>query len=322
MKEDKNYFESKREVKWCPGCGNYAILMAMQKTLFSLGLKNENIVFVSGIGCSGRFPYYINTYGFHTLHGRAPAVATGLKIMREDLCVWIVVGDGDAFSIGLSHIIHLMRRNLNIKILFINNKIYALTKGQYSPTSKQESITKSSPFGSIEKEINPLDIALTTGCSFVARAIDNDYTNLKIIITEAIKHNGTAFIEVLQNCNVFNNQIYNEVSDKNTKEEKLLHLQHDTYLKFGEKNKYELLINKNLIFEKRNVEDENKKEIGIIHKTDDENIIQTMLARIPYENIPYPVGIFRQVKKKTYEEKIKEKIKQSKKITTITELLK
>ncbi|HIH2762376.1 MAG TPA: thiamine pyrophosphate-dependent enzyme [Candidatus Azoamicus sp.] len=172
---------------------------------------------------------------FHTLHGRAPAVATGLKLMRPDLTVWIVVGDGDAFSIGLNHIIHLIRRNININILFINNKIYALTKGQYSPTSDEKSITKSSPYGSIEEPINPLSIILNSGCSFVARAIDNDHKNLKIIIEKAMENNGTSFIEVMQNCNVFNNQIYNEVSDKNTRDEKNLYLKHGNLLEFGEK---------------------------------------------------------------------------------------
>lgn len=320
MNLDKNYFESRREVKWCPGCGNYAILMSMQKTLFSLGLKNEKIVFISGIGCSGRFPYYINTYGFHTLHGRAPAIATGLKLMRPDLTVWIVVGDGDAFSIGLGHIIHLIRRNINVNILFINNKIYALTKGQYSPTSDEKVITKSSPYGSIENSINPLSIVLNSGCTFVARAVDNDHKNLKIIIEKAMKNNGTSFIEVLQNCNVFNNQIYNEVSDKNIREEKVLYLQDNKLLEFGEKEKYILIIDENLNLNKIKSHEKEKIKINSIYNTQNENILQLMLAKIPYNQTPYPIGIFRDMQKNTYEERLKDKINISKKINTINDL--
>lgn len=322
MNTDKNYFESRREVKWCPGCGNYAILMSMQKTLFSLGLKNEKIVFISGIGCSGRFPYYINTYGFHTLHGRAPAVATGLKLMRPDLTVWIVVGDGDAFSIGLNHIIHLIRRNINVNILFINNKIYALTKGQYSPTSDKNMITKSSPYGSLEEPINPILTVLNAGCSFVARAVDNDHKNLKEIIEKAIENTGTSFIEVLQNCNVFNNQAYNEISDKNTKEEKALYLKDKKLLEFGEKEKYILTINENLNFEKIKSNERETIKINSTHHTDNENILQIMLAKITYTETPYPIGIFRNIQKETYEDKIKQKIISSKKIPTLADIFK
>lgn len=319
MTLNKNHFESKKEVKWCPGCGNYAILMSMQKTLFTLGLKNENTVFISGIGCSGRFPYYINTYGFHTLHGRAPAVATGLKIMRPDLTIWIVVGDGDAFSIGLGHIIHLIRRNINVNVLFINNRIYALTKGQYSPTSNSKCITKSSPYGSLEEPINPLLTVLSAGCSFVARCIDSDHKNFEIIIEKAIENNGTSFIEILQNCNVFNNQIYNEVTDKNTRNEKVLNLKDGDILKFGEKEKKILTLDENLNFCKIKENDSNKKKL-ITHNTRNENIIQLMLANIPYEDTPYPIGIFRNIKKETYEERFNERIKYSKKIENINDL--
>ncbi len=320
MNIDKNYFESRREVKWCPGCGNYAILMSMQKTLFSLGLKNEKIVFISGIGCSGRFPYYINTYGFHTLHGRAPAVATGLKLMRPDLTVWIVVGDGDAFSIGLGHIIHLIRRNINVNILFINNRIYALTKGQYSPTSDEKVITKSSPYGSLEDPINPLSTVLNAGCTFVARAIDNDHKNLKIIIEKAMENNGTSFIEVLQNCNVFNNQIYNEVSDKNTREEKVLYLKNGELLEFGEKEKQILILDENLTFNKIKITEKEKIKIHSTHHTENDNILQLMLSKIQYSQTPYPIGIFRDMQKETYEDKFKSRLTKSKKIKTLNDL--
>ena len=316
---NKNNFESCREVKWCPGCGNYSILTTMQKTLHSIGLSTKDVVFISGIGCSGRFPYYINTYGFHTLHGRAPAVATGLKLARPDLNVWLVIGDGDGFSIGLGHILHLFRRNIDINILFINNGIYALTKGQYSPTSNNNFITKSSPFGSIEKPINPINLALNVGCSFVARTIDNDFKNFKDIIIAAIKHKGTSFIEVLQNCNIFNNNIYYNLTNKETKDEKILYLNNDKPLIYGKKNKYYLTINKQLEF--TSIDYNNIDANNIIHHTiNNKNIIQDMLSNITYNDTPYPVGIFRSINTMTYDDIYQLKIKQSKKINTFSDI--
>jgi len=299
MNEKINYFESCREVKWCPGCGNYAILMSMQKTLFSLGLPNEKIVFISGIGCSGRFPYYINTYGFHTLHGRSPAVATGLRLVRPDLKIWLVFGDGDGFSIGLNHVLHMVRRNIDVNVLFINNKVYALTKGQYSPTSDKNFITKSSPFGSIEEPLNPLLTVLSAGCSFVARAIDSDAKNLKSIIVDAMNHKGTSFIEVLQNCNIFNNKIYDHLTDKNSKDNQLLFLEHGKRFIFGKNKEYALALTDNLCF--KNVNSNDKQNMPIIHDILTENVLQLMLAKILYKDIPFPVGIFRSIDKDLYE---------------------
>lgn len=298
MNNSSNYFESCREVKWCPGCGNYAILMSMQKTLFSLGLSNEKIVFVSGIGCSGRFPYYINTSGFHTLHGRVSAIATGLRLVRSDLKIWLVFGDGDGFSIGLSHVLHMVRRNVDVNVLFINNKVYALTKGQYSPTSDKNFITKSSPFGSIEEPINPLLMVLNAGCSFVARAIDSDVKNLSFIISEAMNHRGTSFIEVLQNCNVYNNEIYGHLTDKDVKDDNLLYLEHGKPLIFGKKNK-KVLILENLKF---SIIDVDKFNGYLLHDVLTENILQIMLAKILYKDVPFPVGILRKVNKDVYED--------------------
>ena len=314
MKENNNYFESSKEVKWCPGCGNYAILNSMQKTLASLNILNEKTVFISGIGCAGRFPYYMNTYGFHTLHGRAPAVATGLKMVRPDLNVWIVIGDGDGFSIGLSHTLHLIRRNLNIKVLFINNKIYSLTKGQYSPTSSQNFISKSSPYGSVEKAINPMLLALNMGCTFAARSLDTDSDNLKEIIKMSMNHKGTSFIEILQNCNIFNDGIYNNYIKKETKDDYLLYLRDNEEYIFG-KNKDKILILDNLTLK---IVDYNNKKKTIYHKTNEENILQIMLAQIDTQNKPLPVGIFRAINKECYEDTYNTK---GKKIKSLNEVL-
>lgn len=295
MNDKINNFESCREVKWCPGCGNYAILKTMQKTLFSLGMNNENIVFVSGIGCSGRFPYYINTHGFHTLHGRSPAVATGLKSVRPDLTVWLVIGDGDGFSIGLGHTLHMIRKNINVKVLFINNKIYALTKGQYSPTSDKGFISKSSPFGSEENPINPLLMVLNAGCTFVARSLDNDSNILKNAIEKAMQHDGTAFIEVLQNCNIFNNGIYDHLSNINLKNDRLLYIENNKKLKFGKEKNMLLSISEEMELKVSN--DENNNLFSPIFTSDKTNILQIMLAEILYNEIPFPIGIFRNIKK-------------------------
>ena len=224
-------FSSDQEVRWCPGCGDYAILATMQRTLPALGIPKENIVFVSGIGCAARFPYYMNTYGFHTIHGRAPTIATGLKITRPELSVWIATGDGDALSIGANHLLHVLRRNVDVKILLFNNEIYGLTKGQYSPTSEKGKITKTSPAGSRDNPINPLAFALTAGATFVARCIDTDAKNLQAVITAAAQHKGAAIIEILQNCNIFNDGAFAAFADKAVRNERVRYLQdtdHDT----------------------------------------------------------------------------------------------
>ena len=317
MNKMNNSFESCREVKWCPGCGNYAILKAMQKTMHMLRIPREKVVFVSGIGCSGRFPYYINTYGFHTLHGRAPAIVTGLSLTRSDITIWLVIGDGDGFSIGLGHILHMVRRNVNVKVLFINNRIYALTKGQYSPTSDVGSITKSSPYGSIEKPINPLALILNAGCTFVARAIDNDFKNLSSIIIDAVNHKGTAFIEVLQNCNIFNNTIYENLSDIEKKQKHLLYLKHDKELIFGVNN--ELCLNMNNM-ELKITSNNSSNNTDIKHFLYNENILQIMLANLHYNSIPCPVGIFRALRIDTFNEAYNKSTRNSKKINKFTDL--
>ncbi|WP_432134282.1 MULTISPECIES: 2-oxoacid:ferredoxin oxidoreductase subunit beta [unclassified Streptomyces] len=226
-------FKSDQEVRWCPGCGDYAILAAVQGFMPQLGVARENIVFVSGIGCSSRFPYYMNTYGMHSIHGRAPAIATGLATSRRDLSVWVVTGDGDALSIGGNHLIHALRRNVNLKILLFNNRIYGLTKGQYSPTSELGKITKSTPMGSLDSPFNPVSLALGAEASFVARTVDSDRKHLTEVLRQAADHPGTALVEIYQNCNIFNDGAFEVLKDRQQAEEAVIRLEHGRPIRFG-----------------------------------------------------------------------------------------
>jgi 2-oxoglutarate/2-oxoacid ferredoxin oxidoreductase subunit beta len=231
--QNRKEFTSDQEVRWCPGCGDYAVLAAVQGFLPDLGLKRENIVFVSGIGCSSRFPYYLDTFGIHSIHGRAPAIATGIATAREDLSVWVVTGDGDALSIGGNHLIHAMRRNVNLKILLFNNRIYGLTKGQYSPTSEPGKITKSTPVGSIDQPFNPVSLALGAEASFVARTIDSDRKHLTSVLSAAAAHRGAALVEIYQNCPIFNDGAFDAVKDNDTKADAIIPLLHGEPIRFG-----------------------------------------------------------------------------------------
>jgi 2-oxoglutarate ferredoxin oxidoreductase subunit beta len=226
-------FTSDQEVRWCPGCGDYAVLKAVQGFLPDLGLRRENIVFVSGIGCSSRFPYYLDTYGMHSIHGRAPAIATGLATAREDLSVWVVTGDGDALSIGGNHLIHALRRNVNMTILLFNNRIYGLTKGQYSPTSEPGKVTKSTPMGSVDHPFNPVSLALGAEGSFVARTIDSDRRHLTSVLSAAAAHRGTSLVEIYQNCPIFNDGAFDGLKDRDSKDEALIPLVHGEPIRFG-----------------------------------------------------------------------------------------
>jgi 2-oxoglutarate/2-oxoacid ferredoxin oxidoreductase subunit beta len=226
-------FASDQTVRWCPGCGDYSILAQVQKVMPTLGIPRENIVFISGIGCSSRFPYYMNTYGFHSIHGRAPTLASGLKITRPDLSIWVVTGDGDGLSIGGNHLIHAMRRNLDIKILLFNNRIYGLTKGQYSPTSEFGKKTKSSPYGTAEQPINPLGVALASECTFVARSIDTDTQHLTAVLDRVARHKGTAFVEIYQNCNIFNDGAFESFTARDVRSDRMVALEHGKPLIFG-----------------------------------------------------------------------------------------
>src|SRR5215472_4288436 len=233
VKLTKKDFVSDQEVRWCPGCGDYAILAQVQKVMPDLGLKRENIVFISGIGCSSRFPYYMNTYGVHSIHGRAPAVATGLKSCRPDLSVWVITGDGDGLSIGGNHLMHCIRRNLDINIVLFNNRIYGLTKGQYSPTSPFGKVTKSTPMGTIDNPLAPLCIAIGCEATFVARSIDTNIKHLGMVLKRAAEHRGISFVEVYQNCNVFNDGAFEWATDRQTKSDTVVELEHGKPLVFG-----------------------------------------------------------------------------------------
>ncbi|MFK4110864.1 2-oxoacid:ferredoxin oxidoreductase subunit beta [Streptomyces sp. NPDC002176] len=232
-KQSMKDFKSDQEVRWCPGCGDYAILAAVQGFMPELGLARENIVFVSGIGCSSRFPYYMNTYGMHSIHGRAPAIATGLASSRRDLSVWVVTGDRDALSIGGNHLIHALRRNVNLKILLFSNRIYGLTKGQYSPTSELGKITKSTSMGSLDAPFNPVSLAIGAEASFVARTVDSDRKHLTSVLRQAAEHPGTALVEIYQNCNIFNDGAFEVLKDKRRAEEAVIRLEHGQPIRFG-----------------------------------------------------------------------------------------
>src|SRR6202790_716088 len=224
---------SDQEVRWCPGCGDYSILAQMKKALAPLGIAREKMVFISGIGCSSRFPYYMNTYGFHTIHGRAPTLATGLKASRPDLQVWVITGDGDGLSIGGNHLIHAIRRNIDMKIILFNNEIYGLTKGQYSPTSRLGTRTKSSPLGSIDNPLRPLSLAIGAEATLVARTVDVDITPLNEVLKRAASHKGSAFVEIYQNCKIFNDAVFEYATDKSVKADNTLFLEHGKPLIFG-----------------------------------------------------------------------------------------
>ena len=226
-------FKTDQEVRWCPGCGDYAVLAAVQGFMPELNIAREDTVFVSGIGCSSRFPYYMNTYGMHSIHGRAPAIATGLSTSRTDLSVWVVTGDGDALSIGGNHLIHALRRNVNLKILLFNNRIYGLTKGQYSPTSEEGKVTKSTPLGSLDHPFNPLSVALGAEATFVARSLDSDRKHLTSVLRAAAQHEGTALVEIYQNCNIFNDGAFDAVKDPETRDDYFIRLEHGEPIRFG-----------------------------------------------------------------------------------------
>ncbi|MCW2757284.1 MAG: thiamine pyrophosphate enzyme domain protein TPP-binding protein [Nocardioidaceae bacterium] len=232
-KQNRKEFTSDQEVRWCPGCGDYAVLAAVQGFLPELGLRRENIVFISGIGCSSRFPYYLDTYGMHSIHGRAPAIATGLATAREDLSVWVVTGDGDALSIGGNHLIHAMRRNVNMTILLFNNRIYGLTKGQYSPTSEPGKVTKSTPAGSVDYPFNPVSLALGAEATFVARTIDSDRKHLTSVLSAAAAHRGTALVEIYQNCPIFNDGAFDAIKNPDTKADAIIPLVQGEPIRFG-----------------------------------------------------------------------------------------
>ena len=300
-------FVSGQDVRWCPGCGDYAILSQMQKVLPELGLPREKFVFVSGIGCAARFPYYMNTYGFHTIHGRAPAFATGLKCAKPDLSVWVVTGDGDGLSIGANHLIHCIRRNVDLNILLFNNRTYGLTKGQYSPTSEFGKKTKSSPDGSIEQPINPLCIAIAAEATFVARSIDVYTQHLAETIRRAAAHKGTSFVEVYQNCIVFNDKAFGDVTDRTVRDEKILTLEHGKPMRFGKNREYGIRL-KGLQPQVVKVDEVGEESLLIDNEADPEPNLAYLLTRMQNPEFPLPIGVFRSVEKPTYDALLSDQI--------------
>jgi 2-oxoglutarate ferredoxin oxidoreductase subunit beta len=306
-------FASDQDVRWCPGCGDYSILAQMKKVLPTLGVPPEKTVFISGIGCSSRFPYYMNTYGIHSIHGRAPAVATGLKSSRPDLSVWVITGDGDALSIGGNHLIHCIRRNLDINIVLFNNRIYGLTKGQYSPTSPLGKVTKSTPMGAIDNPLYPLSIAIGCEATFVARSIDTHIKHLTMVLKRAAEHRGISFVEVYQNCNVFNDGAFDYATDRDTKSETVLELEHGKPLIFG-KNRDKGIrlngINPEIV------------ELGKGIREDDllfhdekvtEPTLAYLLSRMRHPEFPEPIGVYRDVDRPRYEELLNAQIAEARK---------
>ncbi|MBI1910103.1 MAG: 2-oxoacid:ferredoxin oxidoreductase subunit beta [Deltaproteobacteria bacterium] len=303
-------FVSNQDVRWCPGCGDYAILAQVQKILPELGIPRENFVFVSGIGCSSRLPYYVNTYGFHTIHGRAPAIATGIKAHRPDLQVWVVTGDGDALSIGGNHLIHSLRRNVDLKILLFNNKIYGLTKGQYSPTSEFGKKTKSTPYGSVDYPVNPISLALGAEATFVARTIDSDNQNLGSVLRKAARHEGSAFVEIFQNCVIFNDDAFKEVTDRQLRSDNMISLEHGKPLIFG-KNRDKGIRMKNFKPEVVTLGQPNgvtEKDLVIHDENSEDSSYAFFLSRISAPEFPIPVGVFRSVQKETYEDLVSHQV--------------
>jgi 2-oxoglutarate ferredoxin oxidoreductase subunit beta len=307
-------FKSDQEVRWCPGCGDYAILAAVQSFLPSLGLARENIVFVSGIGCSSRFPYYLNTYGMHSIHGRAPAIATGLATSREDLSVWVITGDGDALSIGGNHLIHALRRNVNLKILLFNNRIYGLTKGQYSPTSEQGKITKSTPEGSLDYSFNPVSLALGAEATFVARTIDSDRAHLQGVLAAAAAHEGTALVEIYQNCNIFNDNAWEPLKDSDTRDDLLMRLEHGEVISFGKDKGKGVTRTPEGHLKVVNVADVSSDALirHDAHATDPGLAFALSRLSDVYSLENTPIGIFRDVQRPSYDRLVREQVAQVK----------
>jgi 2-oxoglutarate ferredoxin oxidoreductase subunit beta len=306
----KKDFQSDQEVRWCPGCGDYAILSAVQSVFPELGIPREKFVVVSGIGCSSRFPYYMNTFGFHSIHGRAPAVATGIKIARPDLEVWVATGDGDSLSIGGNHTIHLLRRNVGIKLLLFNNRIYGLTKGQYSPTSEVGKKAKSTPYGSIDRPFNPLSLALGAEATFVARSVDVFQPHLKAVLKKAAVHPGSAFIEVLQNCNIFNDGAWEGLTGKDHRDNATLALEHGQPLVFG-KGRDRGIRMKGLTLEVVELGDGITEKDLVVH--DEHNpspayaFLLSLMDSMP--GFPTPIGVLRAVEAPRYEEQVAAQIR-------------
>lgn len=304
----KDSFVSGQEVRWCPGCGDYAILATAQRTFAKFPFPREKYVFVSGIGCSSRFPYYMNTYGFHTIHGRAPTVATGLKCVNPGLEIWVITGDGDGLSIGGNHLIHCMRRNVDINILLVNNRIYGLTKGQYSPTSEFGKVTKSTPQGSIDYPLNALCVAIASEATFVARTLDTDPRHMGYVMERAMKHKGTSFVEIYQNCIIFNDKTFSPVTGRDTRDDRMIFLEDGKPLVFG-KQKDKAIKLDGLKPQVVNLSDVKSESELLIHRENANPHYAYLLTQMHYPEMPEPFGIFRAVERPAYDELLENQVK-------------
>lgn len=299
-------FKSDQEVRWCPGCGDYAILAAMQSFLPELGVPRENIVVVSGIGCSSRFPYYMDTYGMHSIHGRAPAIATGLASSRPDLSVWVITGDGDGLSIGGNHLIHALRRNVNINILLFNNRIYGLTKGQYSPTSEPGTVTKSTPMGSLDRPFNPLSLALGADATFVARTLDSDRKHLQGVLRAAADHKGASFIEIYQNCPIFNDDAFEPLKDPAQRDDRLVRLTDGAPVTYGGAGEHALRQGDYGSLEAVETADVDASQILVHDPHREDPGYAFALSRLDSPDFSHtPIGVFRQVAHPSYDEQLR-----------------
>lgn len=304
-------FASDQDVRWCPGCGDYSILAQVQRVMPNLNVPKENLVFIAGIGCSSRFPYYMDTYGFHGIHGRAPAIAAGLKIARPDLDVWVAAGDGDLLSIGGNHFIHLLRRNINMVVMLFNNRIYGLTKGQYSPTSEHGKITKSSPLGTIDHPFNPLTVALGSAGTFVARTMDRDPKHMQEMITRAHEHHGTSFVEIFQNCNIYNDGAWFLYTEKESKQENVVYLEHNKPLIFGEKKDKGIRLD-GFKAEIVSLED-GKYSVNdlLVHNENSRELAFILSEFMEKPGFPVPLGVFYKSEVSCYEDELTEQINYS-----------
>jgi 2-oxoglutarate/2-oxoacid ferredoxin oxidoreductase subunit beta len=301
-------FVSDQEVRWCPGCGDYSILAQMQKMLPDLGVRKENLVFVSGIGCSSRFPYYVESFGFHSIHGRALTLATGLKTARPELTVFVITGDGDGLSIGGNHLLHAMRRNVNLNVILFNNRIYGLTKGQFSPTSEMGKVTKSSPYGTTEAPLNPIRVALAAGATFVARTLDRDTKHLEQTLAAAAAHKGISFVEVYQNCNIFNDGAFAAFTEKDVRQDKMIYLEDGKPLRFGTENQHGIRLNG---FVPEVVMNAQGDENLITHDIKANPVLANILVGMDYPEFPVPVGVFRAVDAPTFDDMVTDQVEQA-----------
>jgi 2-oxoglutarate ferredoxin oxidoreductase subunit beta len=314
-------FVTDQDVRWCPGCGDYSILAQVQRVIPTLGIPREKYVFVSGIGCSSRFPYYMETYGIHSIHGRAPALATGIKAARPDLTVWLVTGDGDALSIGGNHFIHVMRRNVDLKMLLFNNQIYGLTKGQYSPTSPQGTRAKSTPMGSIDYPLDPVSVALGANATFVARSLDVHANHLQEVLKRAAAHKGTAFVEIYQNCNIFNDGAFSMLTEKDTQQSHVLELEHGKPMRFGKDREKGIILGRDMRPQVVDVASVREDEL-LVHDESNE-LCALVLSRFTAPEFPTPIGVFRAVSRPSYDSLMTDQLERAKhaKHQTVQELL-